>query len=183
MDSSCCQHDACRRRGLAEQLFSSYQAQRLADALELPEGVAGISAEPERTRMRIEELGLGVRGGIEQPQVDTEERPRPSRLVSLFLRDTMYRQWAAGIYPLYSSIAHGTHYGLIRAYRDQGKRVEGEKVFDRQLDQREMDAAAGIAMASFIVLLNRVVRVMGWGRISVDMYENRVRRLLERPRS
>jgi hypothetical protein len=165
-------------RGCAEQLYSAYQAERLASAMTLPEGVAGISPELIRLRNRVADLGFSLGNDPDRPQVGSEQRPRPTKLVADFLDDTMYRQYRSGVYPLYSAVAHGTQFGLLRAYRDEGARAEGERVYRRAVDQRDLDAAAGLSMAAFIAVLRRVVLVMGWGRVLVDLYEHRVRRLL-----
>ncbi len=164
-------------RGLAEQLYSSYQAERLATGLGVGLDLLGAPDADHLARL-IEELGLTVAGDTEQPMVGDQQRPRPTRLVAMFLRDTLYHQWASGVYPLYSAVGHGTHYGLMRAYRMEGEVLEGERVLHRVGDQREVDGAAGLGMAAFIAVLRRAVRLMGWGWIRVDAYEQGVRRLL-----
>lgn len=165
-------------RYLADELFSAYEAETLAADWGLANGVMGLAPTVGKIKDQCRQLGLPADSNKRRPTVAGERRPTSTDLVGRFLADTLYPEPSRAVYRLYSAMGHGTHYGLLQTYRDAGTMVNGEKMLDRGTDQRTIEAAAGITMASFIAALRRIVALMGWGWTLVDMYELRVHRFL-----
>jgi len=165
-------------RYLADQLFSAYEAERLARAMAWPHGVSGISPESAQLRLKCDELRLPYTRSSKAPAVAGQQRPLSTDLIPRLIRDTIYAPSAEMVYRLTSATTHGTHYALMRSYRDTGDRVNDEPVYVRHIDHRQVEPVAGVALSAIIASLQRATRLAGWGRIRVEMYEHSLNRFL-----
>jgi hypothetical protein len=165
-------------RFLADQLFSAYEAERMAREMQWAHGVTGISPESVDIMRTCDELHLNFDSNQQAPTVDGQTRPRSTALVPRLLRETIYAPSHAMVYRLTSATAHGTHYALMRGYKDTGERLDGEPVLVRHVDHRQIEPVAGVVLESFIAALRRAIKLGSWGWITVDSYEMAVRQFL-----
>lgn len=97
-------------RLLADQLYSAYQADDMAQRMKWPAGVAGISPTFGEIKARCDELGLRYDNNRKAPTVDGQQRPGSTRLVAALMRDTIYAESRQLVYSLTSATTHGTHF-------------------------------------------------------------------------
>jgi hypothetical protein len=165
-------------RFLADQLFSAYEAERMAREMKWPHGVTGLSPGSADIKRKCDELHLSHDNNQQAPMVAGQTRPRSTALVPELVKDTIYAPSHAMVYRLTSATTHGTHYALMRGYRDTGERVDGERVLVRHIDHRQIEPVAGVVLEAFIATLRRAIKLAAWGWITVDAYEMDVRRFL-----
>jgi len=169
-------------RSLGDQLYSAYHATKLATALDLPGGADGFSPPPDELTTKIEDLGLTVKAEAlaYDPRITVDGTPRPSasKLVRSLFRGSVFDDSAAGIYPNLSAFTHGTHFGLMHFYRETGEYLNGEKVLNRVVDQRDIEAAAGLSMVGWAAAMRQVVSLTRWGYIRIDMYQMAIEKTL-----
>jgi hypothetical protein len=165
-------------RFLADQLFSAYEAERMAREMKWPHGVNGMSPESAEIKLKCDELRLSYDSNQHAPTVAGQTRPRSTALVPKLVKDTLYAPSHAMVYRLTSATTHGTHYALMRGYRDTGERTDGERVLVRHVDHRQIEPVAGVVLEAFIATLRRAIKLAAWGWMTVDAYEMAVRRFL-----
>jgi hypothetical protein len=165
-------------RFLADQLFSAYQAEDMAQRMKWPTGVAGISPGADEIRAKCDELGLNYDANRAAPTVDGQKRPGSTPLVAALMRDTIYSASYPLVYALTSATTHGTHFALMRGYVDTGDKHDSESIFDRRLDHRQIEPVCGVVLEAFVATLRRVVRLAGWGWTKVDGYQSPIHNFL-----
>jgi hypothetical protein len=165
-------------RMMADQLFSAYEAERMADRMVWTQGVAGMSPTSAEIRSKCDELGLSYDKEQRAPTVAGQTRPGSTPLVERLMRGTIYEPSHPMVYLLTSATTHGTHYALMRAYRDTGERRGGEPVYERFVDHRQIEPVAGVVIEAFIAVVRRAIQLTGWGWIPVDGYRGAVRTFL-----
>jgi hypothetical protein len=94
----------------------------------------------------------------------TSGRPSPpaTDLITRLVTDTIYAPLVAMVYRLTSATTHGTHYALLRSYRDTRDRDSGEPVCAHHVDHRQIEPTAGVALTTFVAMLWRAVRLAVW---------------------
>ena len=166
-------------RYLADHLYSAYQAEELATNVSWLPGVEGFSRTTDEIRAECGELGLECNVDLRSCQVGGQRRPTPTRLVSSFVRETLYSPSDRLAYGLVSATAHGTLFALMRTFRDSHKITLGEPLHERFLDHRHLEPIAGLAAAAVLAALRRAVELTGWERIPIDLYEVSLHRFIE----
>lgn len=165
-------------RFLADQLYRAYQAEDMANRMKWPSGVDGISPEVAGIKAKCDELGLKYDANPSAPSVDGHRRPRSTPLVAALMRDSIYSASYPLVYALSSASTHGTHFALMRAFVDSGDKYRGERLLDRRLDHRQIEPVCGVVVEAFAVVLRRVVRLAGWGWITIDCYQSALHNFL-----
>jgi hypothetical protein len=165
-------------RFLADQLFSSYQAEDMVRRMKWPTGVAGISPEANEIRAKCDELGFTSDANQSAPTVDGQRRPGSTPLVAALMRDTIYSASYPLVYALMSATTHGTHFALMRAYVDTEEKHDSEPILDRRLDHRQIEPVCGVVLEAFAATMHRVVRLAGWGWTKVDGYQSPIHNFL-----
>jgi hypothetical protein len=165
-------------RFLADQLFSAYEAEKMARKMQWPSGVSGFSPTSDVIKAKCDELGLRYDANELVPKVDSQRRPSSTMLVAELMRETIYFPSSPLVYSLSSATTHGTHYALMRAYVDSGEKRNGDPIFGRRLDHRQIEPVCGAVLEGFSATVRRIVRLCRWGLIRIDGYETPVRRFL-----
>jgi hypothetical protein len=151
---------------LVAQLASSYEAENVGRAMQWRESVRelGISPTTEELRRKYADLGLRVTGRLRENSlaVDGISQPSARSAISDLAAATPYAAYRRIVYNTLSATAHGTLYGLMRMFVSTDEIEDGEPVVERFADHRIIEAAAGLTMTSFIVVLRRAVELMGW---------------------
>jgi hypothetical protein len=173
LDPTTSAHDRTARY-LADQLYSAYEAEKLAAAMGWmqPVNVIGISPSSADLLTKITELGMVAGGTKNNPEVDGQRRPTSTDLVAMMLRSTPYGDSRQMIYRLLSATTHGTMYSLMRSFRPIDETFNGEPMLGRMADQRVIESAAGVTLTSFIAILERIVQLAGWSHWRCTSFRN-----------
>jgi hypothetical protein len=90
-------------RHLSDQIYSAYEAERMADAMGWAEGVSGISPDVADIARICDELGLVWDQNRANPTVGGQKRPASTVLVAQLIGDTIYAPSRHLVYRLTSA--------------------------------------------------------------------------------
>jgi hypothetical protein len=167
-------------RYLADQLYSAYQAEALAQNASWLRGVEGFSRTTDEVASECSELGFACNVDWRTSKVGGQSRPTATKLVSSFLRETLYMPSDRLAYSLVSATAHGTLFALMRTFWDSQRiMLLGEPLHERFLDHGHLEPVAGLAASAVLAALRRAVDLTGWKRIPIDLYETSLHRFIE----
>lgn len=127
----------------------------------------GISESTADLQAACAGWGLATQQNQNVWYVDGVRTPSATAQIVDLVGRTLYSQDKRMVYNLMSASAHGTLYGLLRAYVPDEPTEAGEPTVVRQIDHRIIESSVGVAVMSFLANLNRVVDLMGWSWIKV----------------
>jgi hypothetical protein len=168
-------------RWACDHMYSSYEAERYVANLGIAKDhfdTAGIAPTLRKSKRMVCELGLahsGARTG--HPVVDGEPRPSNTRIVKDLMGDTGYRGQRGSPYALSSGSGHSTLFALLFRYEASRVTVGSTQMISVSVRQEHVDFPMTTALVAFVAMMRRAVRLLGWGHIAIDLFEERIHKM------
>lgn len=162
-------------RYLADMVYSSYEAEEYVGALGHPKAdAASLGLFPtvsQHTRM-CNELGFSFSGARSRnPVVNGSVRPSNTSLVNQLIGDTPYRHQRKAVYSLTSGSQHATTFAILRNYVATGAARGRSREIVPLITQEAIDFSVASLLTTYIAVMRRAVYLLGWGHITIDMFE------------
>jgi hypothetical protein len=174
-----------RKRVARELILSLTSARRAKFVAEKfhnsPDRAAGIAQEAQILR-RVKELGLAKPSGpYLSPQIENEELKGPTDVTA----DMLDQHFPAGtpassVYLTYSAVSHGELYGLMHFLTSE-MQADGSITLRWQPQMPILNSTVDLALLAFREPYLRISKVMGWGPLEDQLWENNLSRIFARP--
>jgi hypothetical protein len=165
-------------RYLGDMAYSSYEAQEYAKKLGFAKSAVssfGLAPELHKQVTMCNELELTCTGFSDgSPSIDGQRRPSNTAVVAGLIGDTAYRHQKRSVYSLTSGSGHATVFALLRHFVLTDQTLGTAQVLAPVRHQEAIDLACTALLSGFIAVMNRAVKVLGWGYLRIDLFENRL---------
>jgi hypothetical protein len=159
---------------LASARRAGYVAQKLH---ENPDRTAAITQESQVLR-RVKELGLPTPSGpFLSPKIENEELKRPTDVTADMLDPWLPPSTpSSNVYLTYSAVSHGELYGLMHFLTPEAQ-VDGSTMLRWERQLPIVESTVDLAIIGFRESYLRISKVMGWGCLEDQLWEDKLRRI------
>lgn len=174
-----------RRRVCRELVLSLRSARRAKLVAEKfrnsPDQAAGIAQEAQVLR-RVKELALAAPSGtFLSPEIEGEALKGPTDVTADMLDHHFpVGTPASSVYLTYSAVSHGELYGLMHFLTSEVQ-TDGSIMLRWQPQMPILNSTVDLALLAFREPYLRISKLMGWGLLEDQLWENKLGRIFNRP--
>jgi hypothetical protein len=170
-------------RELVLSLTSARRARQVAREFQgggfpVGQGVTDASQQEARVLQRIADLGIAAPSAGYSPKIETEAADPATTATGAMLKSALSPS-APGefVYRTYSAVTHGEIYGLMNFMAPGVTSSASAPLLHWHLPPEVLDSTVQLAITAFRETYQRIIKVMGWGKLEGDLWEIKVRKI------